>query len=43
MQMEALKKEQQEVSAESSGWTKEEIALLTKGVVKFPPGTKERW
>lgn len=42
-QLEALKKEQQEVSVESSGWTKEEIALLTKGVVKFPPGTKERW
>jgi hypothetical protein len=26
-----------------AGWTKEEIALLTKGIVKFPPGTKERW
>lgn len=24
-------------------WTKEEIAQLTKGIVKFPPGTVNRW
>jgi DnaJ homolog subfamily C member 2 len=24
-------------------WTKEEVALLTKGIVKFPPGTINRW
>lgn len=24
-------------------WTKEEVSLLTKGIVKFPPGTVNRW
>lgn len=24
-------------------WTHEEIQLLTKGIVKFPPGTGDRW
>lgn len=23
----------------NSGWTKDEIALMTKAIVKFPPGT----
>ena len=41
-QMEKEKEEQKETLIES-GWSKEEIALLTKGIVKFPPGTKDRW
>lgn len=28
---------------EDSNWTKDDIALLTKAVVKFPPGTNQRW
>ena len=40
--MEKEKEEQKETLVES-GWSKEEIALLTKGIVKFPPGTKDRW
>jgi len=24
-------------------WTHEKIQLLTKGIVKFPPGTGDRW
>jgi DnaJ homolog subfamily C member 2 len=24
-------------------WTADEVALLTKGIVKFPPGTVNRW
>ena len=30
-------------SVEDSNWTKEDIALLTKAIVKFPPGTGRRW
>jgi hypothetical protein len=41
-QLEKEKEESKEILIEA-GWTKEEIALLTKGIVKFPPGTKERW
>jgi len=25
------------------GWTPEEVAHLTKGIVRFPPGTTQRW
>ena len=24
-------------------WTAEEVAMLTKGITKFPPGTVNRW
>ena len=24
-------------------WTPEEVAMLTKGITKFPPGTVNRW
>ena len=41
-QIEKDREESKEIQIES-GWTKEEIALLTKGIVKFPPGTKDRW
>lgn len=30
-------------AVEDSNWTKEDIALLTKAIVKFPPGTGRRW
>ena len=30
-------------SVEDSNWSKEDIALLTKAIVKFPPGTGRRW
>lgn len=36
------KEESKEIDLES-GWTKDEIALMTKAIVKFPPGTKDRW
>jgi DnaJ family protein C protein 2 len=41
-QVEKEKEESKEINIEA-GWTKDEIALLTKGIVKFPPGTKDRW
>ena len=28
---------------EDAQWSKEDIALLTKAIVKFPPGTSRRW
>lgn len=37
---------QQEESKEidlDSGWNKDEIALMTRAITKFPPGTKDRW
>lgn len=30
-------------NVESSNWSKEDIALLTKAIVKYPPGTARRW
>ena len=42
VQAERAKEESKELLIET-GWTKEETALLTKGIVKYPPGTKERW
>ena len=30
-------------SMEDSNWSKEDIANLTKAIVKFPPGTGNRW
>ncbi len=41
-QVEKEKEESKEIDVEA-GWTKDEIALMTKGIVKFPPGTKDRW
>lgn len=28
---------------EDSDWSKDDIAMLTKAIVKFPPGTGNRW
>ena len=30
-------------TVEDSNWSKDDIALLTKAIVKFPPGTGRRW
>lgn len=30
-------------NVEDSNWSKEDIAMLTKAIVKFPPGTGNRW
>jgi len=32
-----------ELTVEDSNWSKEDIALLTKAIVRFPPGTARRW
>jgi hypothetical protein len=40
--IEKAKEESKEVNIDA-GRTKDEIALLVKGIVKFPPGTKDRW
>lgn len=32
-----------EVVVEDSNWSKEDIANLTKAIVKYPPGTARRW
>lgn len=42
MQLEKEKEETKELELDA-GWTKDEIALMTKAIVKFPPGTKDRW
>jgi hypothetical protein len=39
----AKEKEEANQITVSGGWTKEELALLTKATVKFPPGTGDRW
>ena len=31
------------VVVEDADWSKEDIAMLTKGISKFPPGTGNRW
>lgn len=36
-------KVQEEQAKDQGGWTNEEIALLTKGITRFPPGTTQRW
>jgi hypothetical protein len=35
--------ESKNVDLKDKEWTQEEIALLTKAIVKFPPGTTNRW
>jgi DnaJ family protein C protein 2 len=50
-QKEDLKKKQQEEEEQrqaetallTGDWTHEDIAMLTKGITKFPPGTVNRW
>ncbi len=42
VQLQQEKEEAKEITV-AGGWTKEELALLTKGIVKFPPGTGDRW
>lgn len=42
----AKKEEEQKKEAASftsKGWTDEDVVMLTKGIVKFPPGTVDRW
>lgn len=41
-QMDSLQKQQQQAMEERE-WTREELVLLTKAIVKFPGGTSERW
>lgn len=36
-------KKVKQVIVEDSNWSKEEIAELTKAIVRFPPGTGNRW
>jgi len=42
-QEETLKKREAEEEKEDSSWSSEELALLTKAIVKFPGGTPARW
>lgn len=35
-----MEEEKRKADVTDGNWTKEEIALLTKAIVKFPPGTK---
>ena len=39
----AMEEEKKAADVTDSNWSKEEIALLTKAIIKFPPGTKQRW
>ena len=36
-------KKQANLKEDDSKWTKEDIANLTKAIVRFPPGTSARW
>ena len=36
----AMEEEKMKADVADGNWTKEEISLLTKAIVKFPPGTK---
>ena len=36
-------KKSKQVNIEDENWSKEDIANLTKGIVRFPPGTPQRW
>lgn len=40
---EEKEKEKKELAEDLGGWGKEEVALLTKAIVRFPPGTVQRW
>ena len=37
------KKSKEVTIVEDSNWSKEDIANLTKAIVRFPPGTNQRW
>lgn len=39
----AQEEEKKQHVIEDSNWSKEDIANLTKAIVKFPPGTSRRW
>ena len=44
--IEETKKEEKAVTrtaVDETGWSEEEIALLMKALLKFPPGTGQRW
>ena len=41
--VEEEKKSKQAAVVTDSNWSKEDIANLTKAIVKFPPGTSRRW
>jgi phage pi2 protein 07 len=44
LRQEALQSEEsKKLDLTDSEWSKDDIALLTKGIVKFPPGTVNRW
>ena len=36
-------KEEEQKTSQKSSWTKDELILLSKAVVKFPGGTQSRW
>ena len=36
-------KEEEKEDISSGGWSKDEVGQLTKAIVKFPPGTTNRW
>lgn len=38
-----MKEEQKKEEFADENWTNEEVKLLTKGIVKYPPGTTQRW
>ena len=35
--------EEEGPKVDKDGWTPEELALLTKGIARYPPGTVNRW
>ena len=39
----AEEEEKKKAEVVDSNWTVEEVKLLTKAIIKFPPGTKQRW
>lgn len=42
--MEEKKQEEaKKIELVGSDWTPDDVAMLTKGIVKFPPGTGNRW
>jgi len=38
-----VEKAKEEAVEEQGGWRPEEIALLTKGITRWPPGATQRW
>ena len=43
MEEEKVKEKEATTEYKSKGWTDEDIANLTLAIVKFPPGTGDRW